>query len=211
MLDIERLDDVGVASTVTPASMTVALDRAATWVEGAVNFWNMFAGGIKAMTPVNQFLPPRHAQGGADNMVHGATRWELGPDQALVVEFDEPAATYWSIQMYMLPWLTPLDAANRVTSINDGQVRRDEDGRIRLVIAHTDPDVENWLDTSGLTDGLCSYRWVRSATEPTPVATLVDFAEVREHLPASTPEFSADARRAQIARRHRGVARRFRR
>ncbi|HEY5839975.1 MAG TPA: DUF1214 domain-containing protein [Mycobacterium sp.] len=211
VLDIERLDDVGPATNVTPASMAVALDRAATWVESAVSFWNMFAGGLEAMTPVNEFLPPRYAQGGADNMVHGGTKWELGPEQALVIEFDEPVATYWSIQMYMLPWLTPLDAANRMTSINDGQVRRDEDGKIRIVMAHCDPGVENWLDTSDLTEGLCSYRWVRARTEPTPVATLVDIAEVRKYLPESTPEFSSDERTAQIGKRHRGVARRFRR
>ena len=137
-------------------------------------------------------------------MVHGGTKWELGPEQALVIEFDEPVATYWSIQMYMLPWLTPLDAANRMTSIDDGQVRRDEDGKIRIVMAHCDPGVENWLDTSDLTEGLCSTtRWVRAGTEPAPVATLVDIAEVRKYLPESTPEFSSEARPAQIGKRHR--------
>jgi len=144
-------------------------------------------------------------------MVHGACRWQLEPNQALVVEFDEPAATYWSIQTYMLHWLQPLDFANRVTSLNDGQVRVDDDGKVRVVISATDPGVHNWLDTSGLRKGLCSYRWVRANTEPTPTSELVDVADLRTHLPESTPVFGIRDRHAQIKSRRRGVARRFRR
>ena len=163
------------------------------------------------MTPTNEFLAPMRPAGGAVNMVHGATRWELEPDQALVVEFDEPVATYWSIQMYMLPWLAPLDFTNRVTSLNDRQVQVDPDGKVRIVISHNDPGVHNWLDTSGLQEGLCSYRWVRASTEPTPIATLVPFADVRKYLPESAQSFSASDRKAQIGARRRGIARRFRR
>jgi hypothetical protein len=39
----------------------------------------------------------------------------------------------------------------------------------------------------------------------------VTVAEIFDHLPADTPRFSADDRRAQIASRRRGIARRFRR
>ncbi len=211
VLDIERLDAEGLAKSVSPNGIAEGLDRAGEWVEGSVRFWNMFAGGIGSMTPVNEFLPPMRPQGGAENMVHGATKWELARDQALVVEFDEPEATYWSMQMYMLPWLVPLDIANRVTSLNDRQVHRDGDGRVRIVMAAVDPGVQNWLDTTGLAEGLCTYRWVRSTTEPTPVARLVHIDAVRDHLPTGTPEFSAGQRDAQVAARHRGVARRFRR
>ncbi len=211
VLTIERLDAAAVARNVTPASVATALDKAATWVEASVAFWNMYSDGIKAMTPINEFTAPNRPAGGAVNMVHGACRWNLQPNQALVVEFEEPTATYWSIQTYMLHWLQPLDFANRVTSLNDGQARVDADGRVRVVISSADPRVQNWLDTSGLRDGLCSYRWVRATTEPTPTATLVDIADVRAHLPETTPVFGPPDRDAQIAARRRGVARRFRR
>ena len=211
VLTIERIDVAEVAGNVTPSSIATALDKAATWVEASVAFWNMYSDGIKGMTPTNEFSPPSRPAGGAVNMVHGACRWDLEPGQALVVEFDEPAATYWSIQTYMLHWLQPLDFANRVTSLNDGQVRVDDDGKVRVVISQEDPGVQNWLDTSGLREGLCSYRWVRASTEPTPRATLVEVGDVRAHLPESTSVFDADAREVQIAGRRRGVARRFRR
>ncbi|WP_319456361.1 MULTISPECIES: DUF1214 domain-containing protein [unclassified Mycobacterium] len=211
VLTIERLDSEHAASNVTPSSIASALDRAATWVEASVAFWNMFSDGIKAMTPINEFSAPHRPAGGAVNMVHGACQWNLASDQALVVEFDEPTATYWSIQTYMLHWLQPLDFANRVTSLNDGQVRVDDDGKVRVVISSADPGVQNWLDTSGLDEGLCSYRWVRASTEPTPTATLVNIADVRAHLPEPTPAFGPQDRNAQLASRRRGVARRFRR
>lgn len=211
VLTIERLDVAEAARNVTPSSITAALHRAATWVEASVAFWNMYSDGIKTMTPINEFTPPMRPAGGAVNMVHGACRWDLEPNQALVVEFEEPTATYWSIQTYMLHWLQPLDFANRVTSLNDGQVHVDDDGKVRVVISSADPGVQNWLDTSGLREGLCSYRWVRASTEPTPTATLVDIADVRAHLPETTPVFGPQDRDAQIAARRRGVARRFRR
>ena len=210
-LHIERLDDVGPPENVTPEFIAAALDRAATWVETSVAFWNQFSGALKSSTPTNEFSAPRYAQGGAVNMVHGGTRWELDEKQALVVEFDQPQATYWSIQTYMFHWLAPLDFRNRVTSLNDTQVHVDDDGRVRVVISHQDPGVQNWLDVSGLREGLCSYRWVRATTQPTPVATLVDVADVRKHLPPSTPEFSADQRKQQMTARQRGFDRRFRR
>jgi hypothetical protein len=211
VLTIERLDTTQAATNVTPSTIASALDKAATWIEASVAFWNMYSDGIKAMTPINEFTAPNRPAGGAVNMVHGACQWNLEPHQALVVEFDEPVATYWSIQTYMLHWLQPLDFANRVTSLNDGQVHLDADGKVRVVISSVDPGVQNWLDTSGLTQGLCSYRWVRASTEPTPTAILVDVTDAQAHLPDTTPKFGPRDRHEQIAARRRGVARRFRR
>ena len=92
-----------------------------------------------------------------------------------------------------------------MTSINDGQVRRDEDGKIRMVMAHYGSGCRKLVGYFGFDRGpVLIPLGAGSATEPTPVATLVDFAEVREYLPESTPEFSADERRAQIGKRHRG-------
>ena len=210
-LHIERLDDVPPVTNVTPNAIADALDKAAAWVETSVGFWNEYSGGLRLFTPTNEMSAPNRPEGAAVNMVLGGGRWELDPGQALLIEFDEPQATYWSIQTYMLGWLQPLDFTHRVTSLNDVQAQVDHDGIVRVVVAHDDPGVQNWLDTSGLPDGLVSYRWVRSVTEPTPMATVVDLGEVSKHLPTTTPRFSAENRRTQLASRSRGVDRRFRR
>jgi len=212
-LHIDRIDD-GAATepaTATPVDIAAGLDRAATWIEASVPFWNQYSDGMRAGLPVNELSAPNRPVGGAVNMLHGGSRWSLAPQEALVVEFEDVEATYWSIQTYMLGWLQPLDFARRVTSLNDAQVQRDNDGRVRVVLAHEDPGVQNWLDTSGLPDGLVSYRWINPEREAGPASTVVALASVRDHLPATTPAFTTEDRRAQIAARIRGIDRRFHR
>jgi hypothetical protein len=210
-LYIERLDDVGPIGNLTPEDHAAALDRVATWVEASVALWKSYVAGLRAHVPVNDLQPPHKPVGGADNMLHGAGQWHLDPHQALVVEFEQPEVTYWSIQTYVLDWMVPLDFANRVTSLNDRQLDVDDDGVVRVVLSHTDPGVQNWLDTSELREGLFTYRYVRPTTSPAPNVVLLEAADVRTHLPASTPAFPPELRREQITSRRRGVARRFRR
>ena len=210
-LYMERIDDVGPPVNLTPAAHAAALDRVATWVEASVGVWKEFVAGMRTFLPTNGLQAPLKPVGGAQNMLHGAGQWDLEPHQALIVEFERPEVTYWSIQNYVLDWMVPLDFANRVTSLNDGQLREDDDGTFRVVLSHADPGVQNWLDTSGLRNGLFTYRYVRPKNEPAPVTTVVEAAHVRTHLPESTPAFSAGERRDQISSRRRGVARRFRR
>jgi len=210
-LYIERLDDVGPVGNLTPGAHAAALDRVASWVEASVEIWKTYVGGLRNFLPVNELQAPHKPVGGADNMLHGAGQWEFDPDRALVVEFEQPEVTYWSIQTYVLDWMVPLDFANRVTSLNDRQLHVDDDGMVRIVLSHTDPGVQNWLDTSELRNGLFTYRYVRPATTPAPRTTLVKTAVLQDLLPKSTPAYSEAMRRDQIAARRRGVARRFRR
>jgi len=208
---LERLDTDTPVENLTPAALVTAFDQAATWVEASVETWQQYAAMLRQFTPVNELAAPRPAEGGAQNMLHGGTQWDLEAHQALVAEFDRPEATYWSIQTYVIDWMQPLDFVNRVTGLNDGQLRVDDDGKVRIVLAHTDPGVPNWLDTSGLRQGLLTYRYVKPTVAPAPTTVLVDVASVRHHLPDSTPVVTAEDRAAQVAARRRGIARRFRR
>ena len=70
---------------------------------------------------------------------------------------------------------------------------------------------KNWLDTSGLPTGLMTYRYVKATKAPAPTTRVIDVADARLHLPDSTPVFTAEDRRAQVAARRRGINRRFRR
>jgi len=91
----------------------------------------------------------------------------------------------------------------------------DPDGVIRLVVAHRDPGVPNWLDTTGHAQGFLSPRWAYSEQPPAeqwPVitATKVRFDEIRANLHPSTPTVSPDQRRREIGMRQRHVAKRYR-
>ncbi len=210
-LYMERLDHVDPIQHLTPEQHAAALDQVATWVEASVEIWKNYAAGLRSFVPTNALQAPLKPVGGAENMLHGAGQWDLEPHQALLIEFDRPEVTYWSIQTYLLDWMVPLDFANRVTSLNDGQLRQDDDGIFRIVLSHVDPGVHNWLDTSELPHGLFTYRYVRATHAPAPTTLLIDAEKVMEALPAGTPTVTAEERRSQIAARRRGVACRFRR
>ena len=74
-----------------PAAVERALDRAATWVERSVVFWNGYLTKAAERLPPNVAAPPRSAPGGAEHLLYGSAMWDLGPDEALVVECRDPA------------------------------------------------------------------------------------------------------------------------
>ena len=59
------------------------------------------------------------------------------------------------------------------------RVRSEPDGSFRMIIAHRDPGVPNWLDTEGRPFGMVFWRFMLPEGEiETPQAQVVPFAEV---------------------------------
>jgi hypothetical protein len=150
-------------------------------------------------------------KGGAENIVYGNGRWSLGDGEALLVELEEPRARYWSLQLYSTGWFESLDFANRQTSLNEQQLHIDADRRARIVISATDPGVQNWLDTEGRREGIVIFRSVGADERALLSCRVLAVADVVGRLPPATPLVTADQRRAAIASRRAGIARRFRR
>jgi hypothetical protein len=209
---IERIGNEGRApARLEPATVEAALESAATWIERTVVYWMRFLTTRRAQARDNVLTPPQSVPGGAADILYGAGWWKLAPDEALLVECAAPAARYWSFLLYSSPWFESLDIANRSASLSGEQMQIDEDGRFRFAVASVDPGIPNWLDTEGRPEGLVSYRYVWSSDAPVPSSRVVKVASIREHLPAFTRAFDAAARRDQIVRRRRAIARRFRR
>jgi hypothetical protein len=106
-----------------------------------------------------------------------------------------------------------LDYANHVTSLNGFQAQPDPDGMLRYVVAHTDPGVPNWLDTTGCPTGFMTVRWTYPTQQddlPKVNVSKLPLVEVRQHLPATTRVVSADERKEQIRIRQDHVQRRYR-
>ena len=101
-----------------------------------------------------------------------------------------------------------MDYATRQSGLNHHQARLDRDGQARIVIAHQDPGLQNWLDTGGHPEGMLQYRWVFTQDNPATRARIVPFEKLRSVLPADTPDYGAAQRRAALAIRHRHLARR---
>ncbi len=170
---------------------------------------NFFLGFSNPEAP-NTFLPPLDgtAMGAAAENRPVIGSWKLGPDEALVIEITPPEGLYWSYSLGNLWWET-IDYGNRQSSLNGHQAFVDDDGKVRVVVAHRDPGVANWLDTAGHSEGPIILRCVRTETAPVPTTRLVSFDRVADELPPDTRRVTPDERTASIEVRRRAVSRRF--
>jgi hypothetical protein len=135
--------------------------------------------------------------------------YDLGSTEALVVETQTPDARYWSFQLYGLEYFRPLDIG-RPTSLNHRQIAKADGDRVRLVVAHQDPGVPNWLDTMGRGTGLLNYRHFWGAPLPSPQTRIVPIADVRDVLPPDTALVTPRQRDAEVLTRRRHLAWRYR-
>ena len=209
---IERLGSEGQhPAPLDPADFADGLDRAMTWAEDALVFWNQWMERSRKAAPPNEFYGPRSVPGGADAIGYGGCSYELAPDEAMIITCDVPEARYWSFMIYSYAWFESLDFANRTVSLNNAQIAADPNGRFRIVVAHKDPGVQNWLDTEGRPEALITFRWVLSTTMPTPESHVVHFSELDHHLPDFITRLTPEQRAAQITTRRQSRALRFRR
>jgi len=202
---IERLDQAAPA----PLDVGAALDRAATWVERSVAFWDEYVEGARATLPHNGFAPPTTPPGGAPNIAYGAGWWELGPGQALLVSHDVPDADYWGWTVHHRHRMDSGNFAEHQTSLNAAQAHVDGDGRVRLVVSAEDLGLPNWIDPEGEREGLLVYRYVGARTRPVPEGEVVPFSGLLGHLPAGHPIIGPDERRRRLAARRAAVLGRY--
>lgn len=208
-LRIERIGDpvrhqaVDVDSDVVVSRQLVALGD---FVHDNLDFFLQFG----AAAPPNGFLPPidRTAMGAAAENKPVIGRWELDPEQALILEVEPPQGVYWSYSLGN-PWWETIHYGRHQSSLNADQAAVDSDGLVRVVVCGRDPRVANWLDTAGFSNGAMILRCVRTSTAPIPSSRVVAFDEIASALPTSTARITADQRASVLERRRRAVHERF--
>jgi hypothetical protein len=158
----------------------------------------------------NTFLPPLDgtAMGAAAENRPVIGSWKLAPDEALVIEVTPPEGLYWSYSLGNVWWET-IDYGNHQSSLNGFQAVADDDGMVRVVVAHHDPGAANWLDTAGHSEGPIILRCVRTETAPVPTTKVIPFDQLAEELPPGTRRLSPAERAAAIDVRQKAVSRRF--
>ena len=206
LFTIECLDDDVVEALARRSGDDLAaqLREAASAVEISLDYWNTYMQERRSTQPDNTFTAPLKLEKGLDAARYLHCIWDLGPDDALVVECDVPDARYWSWQLYQLGWFDLVDTVERQTSLNHTDTVVDSDGRVRVVVSHRDPGVANWLDTGGRPNGLLMLRWFwPRGADPSPVTRVVPVSELSGPV---TPEDRANA----LRRRRSHLAWRFR-
>jgi hypothetical protein len=131
-----------------------------------IRHWTEMAGGAVYTEPAIHYL-----RGG----------WQLGPDEALLIEGDLVACRYWNILAYSR-FLNSLDYRHRRVSYT-GVTAKLDDGRYRFVVAATDPGpaAGDWIDSEGRAFGIVVMRFLQPDQQPplpaTRVVRLTDLAE----------------------------------
>jgi hypothetical protein len=208
-LRIERIGD-----EVEPTDRSVDLDVSVSRQLHAVGefvYDNLkFFLDFGAMPQPNDFVPPMDmsSMGAAAENRPVIGRWDLQPDEALILEFEPPSGVYWSMSLGN-PWLETIHYGRHQSSLNGHQAVVDPDGLVRFVLCSQDPGVANWLDTAGHSNGAMLLRCVRTETAPVPRVRVVKLDEVRSALPAETTMTTPQQRAAVIDARRRAVQMRF--
>ncbi|MEO9326760.1 hypothetical protein [Gordonia aurantiaca] len=213
-ITIERVDTVGTAPA-EPDLARVArrYATAGKMLLARINTWFNFPKWFYLDEPVNTFTPPRQTPGGLSTQFSSVGHYRLAPDEAMVITIPKSDAPYQGFQLGSM-WYISLDYVNHQTSLNSAQAQVDPDGMIRMVVAHRDPGIANWIETTGRAKGILQFRWQRVDSpigpELGPTAVVVPIDEVGDHLPYFAQNKIDEAGwRDRIAARQRAFAERM--
>jgi len=213
-LTIERVGMDAPKPLPTAGRMAEAMAWAGDFVTGVMRDWPehswMTSGGVCDPDQPNLF-PADKSANSADDAKRGRMAanmvWRVQPDEALIVEMDWHDG-FWLFGMGGV-FVESLDFLYRPVSYSPSRTKVDADGVVRMVIAHDDPGVHNWLDTQGFTDGNLGYRNLMSQNPAQFRTRLVRRSELMAQLPADTALVTRDQRAAMLLERYRAIKLRF--
>ena len=179
------------------------LETLRTWLDAGLSCWDRVSRLLLSLE-ANQLLRFEVTQDTERPGLHGQS-YGMGPfacaaDAALLIEFEPPECLMWGITLANF-WWESLEFGARQTSLNDTSARVDSDGRVRIVLAHDDPGVPNWLDPEGQERGTLALRFLFATALPEVRFERLPLTSLHDALPADTPRIDAAERSARLARR----------
>ena len=230
-LEIVRMGSIGTPRPPIDAEwMSTRLENISSRVRNHIRFWNLLmefpleirrdanADGRRNLpvNGMNDAAPPFTAAGAAGaKQLYASGVFELGPEQALIIRVETPVEPhYMGFQLNNL-WMEGPDQQNYVSSLTAHQNPKGPDGARYYVIAHRDPGVVGWVDTTGLEHGFHAMRFVYRddpAKEDLPRITteLVHVEDVATRLPKGIRTIDSKTRRNEVAVRQAHIKRRYR-
>jgi hypothetical protein len=185
-LTIEPLDPPGPRPACDDASIAAGIRRVMNFVRSTTLDLPPFfqPGKVPAWvsTVPNQFNPadkPGTAIGASfQEAAYAMAPYALRPDEALVIDGRFPPCRFASVDVWNRYQQTS-DYVTRTVSLNRKQTTLQPDGSFRMVLAHRNPGVPNWLDTEGRPSGMLFWRFVLPEGPIAPLkAQVVPFAQI---------------------------------
>ncbi|MBW8783215.1 MAG: DUF1214 domain-containing protein [Novosphingobium sp.] len=213
-LTIERIGMDSPRPLPTAETVSEAMAWAGDFVSSMMTQWPEHSwrnsGGVVDPDQPNVF-PAGKAANTAEDAKRGRLAahmiWKLERDEALIVSF-EATEGFWIMGMGGA-FVNSMDFLYRPVSYTPARAKVDADGKVRLVLAHEDPGVWNWVDTQSFGSGNLTYRMLQSQTAPRLETRLVKRADLFEALPSDTSTITPEERVAEMWRRYRSVKRRY--
>ena len=215
LLSIERIGMASPRPMPDAPEMIAAIGWAEEFLTGAMQDWPdhpyAHSGGVVDPAYPNRFPPDRNANT-ADDAKRGRMAahmcWNLPKDQALIVSFDAHDG-FWMVSLGGV-FMNSFDYLYRPVSYTPSRAAIDGDGKVRLVLAHEDPGVQNWLDTQGFAKGNLTYRNLLSQTPTVFETQMVPVGDLENLLPRDTRRIGKAERIEQMAERNRAIRARYR-
>jgi hypothetical protein len=101
----------------------------------------------------------------AGDAAYAMGSFELGPDEALIIEGRSPECSFWNMCLWN-PFMHTYNYDYARVTISGEQAVLNEDGSWTLVIAGRDPGHPNWVSTEGHASGRIFFRWFFPAHTP---------------------------------------------
>jgi hypothetical protein len=183
-LSIEGLDVKGPPSDWDDARIAAAIRRVANHVRGMT--LDSPLGDPKQLpswvsSVPNQFnaaAKPGELAFSAFDAAYTMAPYALGPNQALVIEGRYPKCRFANVALWNR-YLQTYDYAYRQISLNRKQTQLAPDGSFRMVVAHSDPGLPNWLDSMGRPSGMIYWRFMLPEGDiVTPKASVVSLVDI---------------------------------
>ncbi len=190
-LTIERINGNGISnnnepSKLTPALIDSGLKSTSTLVAGASLLFAKWARDFqKHSNSLPMFDPDVSNNAGGDpNIIYYHSHWALAADEALIIEVMPPQCEHWNFQLNNY-WMESLDYAHYRIHTNKHIATYEADGSVRIIVAHQDPGIPNWINTTGHQSGTMCFRWIRAKAHPQPKTRVVKLSELNSSTPTS--------------------------
>jgi len=178
-LTIQLVGGDGLPTPLSSERLERGLRMTANMVVGVPLLFGRWVRGFRRHTNQLPRMKPEvsTAAGGDPDIAYYHGYWALDAEEALVIDVRPPRCEYWNFQLNN-HWMESLDYRHYTIHLNKHTARYAEAGSVRIIVAHRNPGLPNWITTAGHTCGTMCLRWVKADACPQPRTTVVRLADL---------------------------------